>query len=161
MDKLEQIMAHILIVDDDELIAEVASDTLINAGHGCGWVTSGEKAWALLNAGTRPDLVMLDQSMPGISGINLLRRIRNSPKLYDLPVIMFTAMSGKDDEARAIFAGAQDFLRKPFNQNALVRKVEYLMASIAATPRHKPLQTWLAENSGISISAEQPQRRMV
>lgn len=154
-------MAHILIVDDDELIAEVASDTLINEGHGCGWVTSGDEAWALLKSGTRPDLMLLDHSMPGISGINLLRRIRNSAQHYDLPVIMFTAMSGEDDEARAIFAGAQDFLRKPFNRNALIGRVGYLLARIEASPRHKPLRTWLAENAGMVPLSEESQRRMI
>ena len=85
-------MAHILIADDDELIAELASQVLIDAGHACGWVTSGEDCWALLRR-RRPDVLLLDQDMPGISGMTLLRRLRQSPEFYDLPVVMVTMMN--------------------------------------------------------------------
>ena len=63
-------MAFILIADDDELIAELASQVLIDAGHACGWVTTAEDCWKLLKT-RRPDAVLLDQDMPGISGLSL------------------------------------------------------------------------------------------
>ena len=142
-------MAHILIVDDDELVAQIVCETLINAGHACGWVASGEEAWDLLKSGKRPSLVLLDQSMPGISGISLLRKVRSSPEYYDLPVIMFTSMSGRDDEAQALFAGAQDFIRKPFDQKVLTSRVDRLLAKRGADRDHKPLEVLLAENNGL------------
>lgn len=154
-------MAHILIVDDDELIAEIASEVLIDKGHACGWVTSGEEAWNLLNKGKRPDILLLDQDMPGISGVSLLRRLRGSPQHYDLPVIMFTAMRGEDDEAQAIYAGAQDYIRKPFDPASLTNAVGRLLMKRASGPQHKPLQKWLAEKSGYLEEERPSARRMV
>jgi DNA-binding response OmpR family regulator len=148
-------MAHILIADDDELIAELASSALIDAGHACGWVTSGEDAWALL-ARRRPDVLLLDQDMPGMSGVTLLRKLRGSPRYYDLPVIMFTAMSGAQDETQAIYAGAQDFVRKPFDPRTLVSRIQRVLAKRADRPRHTDLQSYLEASSG-SVRDIQPQ----
>ena len=131
-------MAHILIADDDELIAELASELLIDAGHACGWVTSAAAAWQCVRR-KRPDILLLDQSMPGESGLTLLRRLRLSPALYDLPVIMFTAMSGEQDHIQAIYAGAQDFLSKPFMPEELVTRVNRLLKLRGSRPRHVDL----------------------
>jgi len=131
-------MARILIADDDELIAELASEVLIDAGHACGWVTSADAAWDCVRR-KRPDILLLDQAMPGESGLTLLRRLRISPLLYDLPVIMFTAMRGTDDEAQAIYAGAQDFLTKPFDPDDLIARVARLLKRRGERPRHVEL----------------------
>lgn len=139
-------MARILIADDDELIAELASEVLIDAGHACGWVTSAAAAWECVQR-KRPDILLLDQIMPGESGMTLLRRLRCSPMLYDLPVIMFTAMHGEQDEMQAIYAGAQDFLSKPFDPVDLVARVARLMKLRAGRPQHVDLKIVLAEQS--------------
>ena len=149
-------MAHILIADDDELIAELASQVLIDAGHACGWVTSGEDCWALLRR-RRPDVLLLDQDMPGISGMTLLRRLRQSPEFYDLPVVMFTMMSGAQDEANAIFAGSNDFIRKPFDPRRLQSVVQRVLAKREDQPRHTELQTYLAKSAGMLV--DQPMTR--
>ena len=149
-------MAHILIADDDELIAELASQVLIDAGHACGWVTSGEDCWALLRR-RRPDILLLDQDMPGISGMTLLRRLRQSSEFYDLPVVMFTVMSGAQDEANAIFAGSNDFIRKPFDPRRLQSVVQRVLAKREDQPRHTELQTYLAKSSGMLV--EEPMTR--
>ena len=132
-------MACILIADDDELVAELVSDLLIDAGHACGWVTSAAAAWDCVLR-KRPDLLLLDQGMPGGSGMTLLRRIRHNPQLRDLPVMMFTALRGEDDRARALYAGAQDFFSKPFIPVELVRRVTRLIALRASRPRHFALE---------------------
>lgn len=142
-------MAFILIADDDELIAELASQVLIDAGHACGWVTSGEDCWTLLQR-RRPDVLLLDQNMPGISGISLLRKIRQSPRFYDLPVLMFTAMTGAQDEAQATYAGAQGYIRKPFDPRGLTGRVQRILAKRQDQPRHTDLKTYLAQNSGLA-----------
>jgi DNA-binding response OmpR family regulator len=132
-------MACILIADDDELVAELVSDLLIDAGHACGWVTSAAAAWDCVLR-KRPDLLLLDQGMPGESGMTLLRRIRHNPQFHDLPVMMFTALRGEDDRARALYAGAQDFFSKPFIPVELVRRVTRLIALRASRPRHFALK---------------------
>lgn len=139
-------MARILIADDDELIAELASEVLIDAGHACGWVTSAAAAWACVQR-KRPDILLLDQMMPGESGMTLLRRLRRSQMLYDLPVIMFTAMSGEQDEVQAIYAGAQDFLSKPFDPADLVARVTRLVKLREGRPQHVDLRNAVAEEA--------------
>lgn len=154
-------MARILIADDDELIAELASEVLIDAGHACGWVTSAEAAWECLRR-KRPDILLLDQTLPGESGLTLLRRLRQSAKFYDLPVMMFTAMNGDADEAQAIYAGAQDFIRKPFDPALLVRRVARMIRLRGNRPRHVDLKTALAIDSGLAPKPRMPlPRRMV
>ncbi|MEP2736810.1 MAG: response regulator [Erythrobacter sp.] len=146
-------MAHILIVDDDVIIAEVASEALINSGHACGWVTSGEQALKVLEH-RRPDIMLLDQDMPGMTGSQVLRQLRNSPEFYDLPVIMFSAIAGKRDEELAMFAGANDYIRKPFKPNELAWRIEDILNSLGSRPKHKQLQTVLEESSGWADRAE-------
>ena len=140
-------MAHILIVDDDELIAEMASEILINEGHACGWVTSGEDVLDLLRH-RRPDLLLLDNDMPGLTGPQVLRRIRGSARDYDLPVIMFTGITGAQDEQAALYAGAQDYVRKPFDPRSLLHKVNLVLKARAERPRHRELVDVLASQSG-------------
>lgn len=155
-------MAHILVVDDDELIAELASEILLAEGHACGWVTSGEDALKLL-AWKRPDLVLLDQDMPGMSGAQVLRQIRTSAQLYDLPVIMFTAMSGARDEEQALYNGAQDYIRKPFDRKFMLLKIRQVLAARLEGPRHRDLRQLLEETSGTgpSPSKQSPVQRYI
>lgn len=132
-------MAYIVIADDDELVAEMASDVLISAGHACGWVTDAEKTKELL-AWRRPDVLLLDHDMPGMTGAQLLRELRNSDEFYDLPVMMFTKLSGQNDEAAARLNGAQDFIRKPFDPKFLSWRVQKLLETRAEIPRHRSLE---------------------
>lgn len=153
-------MARILIADDDELIAELASEVLIDAGYACGWVTTASAAWTCVQK-KRPDLLLLDQSMPGESGMTLLRRLRRSSTLYDLPVIMFTAMNGEQDELQAIYAGAQDFVSKPFEPADLVARVRRIFKLRGDRPRHVDLRHAVLSDSMREALPETGYRRMI
>jgi len=153
-------MARILIADDDELIAELAAEVLIDFGHACGWVTSAEAAFELAHK-RRPDILLLDQDLPGMSGITLLRKFRGSPLFYDLPVIMFTAMSGAQDEAQAIYAGAQDYVRKPFDPAALTSRVARVLARTQGRPQHVDLKAKMMRGSGQLSETERGVRRIL
>lgn len=131
-------MPRILIADDDELIAALASDVLMDAGLACGWVPSTEACLQVMHV-KRPDLLLLDNTFPGMSGITFLRQLRRSRQFYDLPVIMLTALRGDEDEAQAIYAGAQDFIRKPFDAHWLVRKIVRQLEKRVGRPRHVDL----------------------
>lgn len=147
-------MAHILIADDDELVAEIASEVLIDAGFACGWVTTASAAWTCLTR-KRPDLLLLDQAMPGESGISLLRRLRQSPKFYDLPVMMLTAMAGEQDQLQAIYAGANEFMSKPFDPALLVSRVKRIFQLRSGRPRHVDLRAKvMAEQTRAHVSSE-------
>lgn len=153
-------MARILIADDDELIAQLAADVLIDVGHACGWVTNADAAWDLAQK-RRPDLLLLDQDMPGTSGTTLLRKFRGSPDFYDLPVIMFTAMRGAADEAQAIYAGAQDYIRKPFDPAYLTGRVARLLEKRSGRPRHTDLKQSMMRDAGLIAEAPPPRRRFI
>ena len=102
--------------------------------------------------------------MPGMSGVTLLRKLRQSAELYDLPVIMFTAMSGAEDEAQAIFAGAQGFVRKPFDPRGLTGRVQRVLVKKGKGPRHTDLKTYLAQKSGqraYDMTPQPPSRRFI
>lgn len=123
-------MAHILIVDDDDILAEYVANILMDAGHGCGWVNSNKEAMRLLDK-RRPDLILLDQSMPEENGTSLLRRLKISPRFYDIPVIMLTSVSGIREEQIAYYHGVQDYLRKPVSEKLLLLRVRQLLRARA------------------------------
>lgn len=120
-------MARIIIADDDEIVGEIARDALIAHGHGAGLVTNGVAALRVVQA-RRPDLLVLDCNMPEMSGMLVLRELRNSPALYDLPVMMLTGRRSTQDVELALFAGADAYVKKPFDPDEFVFKVEELLA---------------------------------
>ena len=88
-------------------------------------------------------MLLLDQDMPGLTGKQVLREIRQSEQHYDLPVIMFTAIHGAYDEQSALYGGAQGYIRKPFIDKFLVRTVELVLASREGRPSHRALsEAW-------------------
>ncbi|MEG3086005.1 response regulator transcription factor [Sphingomonas sp. PB4P5] len=120
-------MALIIIADDDELVGEIARDALVAAGHGAGLVGDGTAALRVVKA-RKPDLLVLDCNMPGLSGVLVLRELRNMPAFCDLPVMMLTGRRGAQDEELAMFAGANDYMKKPFDPDEFVFRVEQLLA---------------------------------
>jgi len=120
-------MARIIIADDDDIVGEIARDALIAAGHGAGLLPDGAEAFAVIKA-RRPDLVILDCNMPGLSGVLLVQELRKMPDFARLPVLMLTGRQGQRDEEIARFAGADDYMKKPFDPDELVFRVEQLLA---------------------------------
>jgi two-component system, OmpR family, phosphate regulon response regulator PhoB len=79
-----------------------------------------------------------------MSGREFLRRLRQSAQFYDLPVIMFTGVTGREDEEQARFMGAQEYIRKPFDPGYLLSTVRRLLERYSSRPQHRPLQRVLA-----------------
>ena len=90
--------------------------------------------------------------------LSLLRKLRQTSQFRDLPVLMFTAISGAQDESEAIYAGAQGFIRKPFDPRGLTRRVQRVLTKRANEPRHKELQTYMEHSAGIKNRAVGPTR---
>ena len=120
-------MARIIIADDDEITGEIARDALIDHGHGAGLVVNGAEALRAVKA-RKPDLLILDCNMPEVSGVLVLRELRNTLGLCDLPVMMLTGRRSAQDEHLAMFSGADAYMRKPFDPEELVFEVEQLLA---------------------------------
>ena len=149
-------MARILVVDDDNIVAERAAQVLIDAGHACGWVRDAETALKVITR-RRPDLILLEETLPGERGTSFLRRLRNSAEFYDLPVIMLTRVLGFKEEQIAFYNGAQDYIRKPFEERALVFRVKKLVAARQDRPAHLSL----AQSVGFAkMAVTQPIRRI-
>lgn len=121
----------ILAVDDLPQNLRLLDAILSPRGYRVLTAASGEEALAVLPT-SGADLVLLDILMPGIDGYEVCRRIRRTPGLEFLPVVMITA-SGDQEKVRAIEAGADDFVSKPLNQGELLARV----ASLARVKRYQ------------------------
>ena len=112
---------NILIVDDEPDIALILKLHLEEAGFATNWAADGETALKLLNANGH-DLILLDVRMPGISGIEVLQRLRTSG--LDTPVIMMTAHGNESLVVECMKAGAADYVAKPFDMDDMILRMK-------------------------------------
>tara|TARA_R110002049_G_scaffold157020_2_gene321994 strand:+ start:290 stop:715 length:426 start_codon:yes stop_codon:yes gene_type:complete len=119
-------MARIIYAEDDELMGEIVRDTLMDAGHAVGVIGDGVTALQVAQM-KKPDLIILDCSMPKMGGVEVLRRIRGNHQLFYTPVLMLTGRLSAADERIAFEAGATEYLRKPFDRDELVFIVENML----------------------------------
>jgi DNA-binding response OmpR family regulator len=120
-------VALILIADDDEIVVGIVREALSARGHVVGALDDGLPVLGVVEF-KRPELVILDCSMPELSGIEALRQIRTSRTCFATPVLMLTGRRSAADEEIAVRSGASDYLRKPFDPDQLVSRVEILLA---------------------------------
>ena len=119
-------MALIFYAEDDSLMGELVQATLLDAGHAVGVLGDGEDALRALRR-RKPDLAIVDMAMPQISGSELIKIVRRDPELYDIPILVLTARRSAEDEAIARQAGANGYLRKPFEPERLVSMVNQIL----------------------------------
>ena len=119
-------LPRILIVEDDEALATLLTYNLEAEGYRVEAVAGGDEAELRLREDL-PDLVLLDWMLPGLSGIELCRRIRARPATAQLPVIMLTARGEEGDRVRGLGVGADDYVVKPFSVAELVARVRALL----------------------------------
>lgn len=111
---------RILVVDDDPGGRELALQILGEDAHQVEFATGGEEAWRLLESNeARPDVIVLDLVLPGMDGIELLRRIKDESHLATIPVVVASAKSDRDVIVRGIEAGAYYFVPKPLDSGML------------------------------------------
>lgn len=122
--------ARILVVEDDAALAELLDYNLTAAGFEVVRAVTGEDA-ALLVAEQRPDLIVLDWMLPGVSGIELCRRLRGNPAARDIPILMLTARGEEGDRVRGLSTGADDYVIKPFSLPELMARVKALLRRMA------------------------------
>ncbi len=132
MDKLDKVLnkINVLVADDMEVMRSMINYSLKDIGvENTLMATNGEVAWDMLNAG-RVDLIICDWDMPQMTGIELLRRMKDSESLKDIPFLMLTASTEKDNIVMAIRAGVDDYLTKPFQSQELETRVIKLLRKI-------------------------------
>ena len=140
--------ARILIVEDEAALVALLDYNLGQEGFDVRVATDGDEAMLALTEDP-PDLVLLDWMLPGISGIEICRRIRARDGLRDLPVIMLTARGEETDRIRGLDTGADDYLTKPFSIPELVARVRALLR------RARPaISTGLARFGDITLDRE-------
>ncbi len=114
---------NILVVDDEDDIREMPLMVLKNAGMNVIAVSTAEQAQKSLED-AEVDLLVLDWMLPGISGIELTRRLKNDPRYNALPIILLTARVEKIDRIRAFKVGVNDYITKPFSPNDLIIRIK-------------------------------------
>jgi DNA-binding response OmpR family regulator len=105
---------RVLVVDDDPRLLHIVAMYLGIEGYDVAVAADGEAGLVEIEKQT-PDLIILDIMMPGIDGIEACRRIRADPATAEVPILMFSALSGDDDVERARQVGANHLITKPFN----------------------------------------------
>lgn len=119
-------MKKILMAEDEENISDFVSRGLRNFDYDVTVVDNGTEAWRLLEEGYRYDLVMLDIRMPGMNGLEVCRRIRDTFG-YMTPVLMLTALDTTDDVVMGLQNGADEYIAKPFKFVELLARIQALL----------------------------------
>lgn len=126
-------MANILVVDDDTRITTFLCEQLTSKGHTCAFKSRGEPA--LESVIQNPvDLLILDVMLPDVSGFEVCRRIRANTDLYTLPILLLSSMDSEEEITHGLAQGADDYVTKPFNTQALIGRIENLLATNSAAP---------------------------
>ena len=120
-------MTSVLVVDDDPDVCDLVTYKLEQSGFEVRRASDGDAA--LREVAKRiPDLVLLDIMMPGISGLEVLERLRSDHATSLIPVVMLTAKAQENDVERGFQLGADDYVVKPFSPRELVRRVTAVLS---------------------------------
>ena len=122
---------NVLVVDDEEAIRDMIQFALEKAGMGVQTAGNAHEALVRINE-SRPDIILMDWMMPGVSGLELTRRLRKDVYTEDIPIIMLTAKVTEDDKVAGLEAGTDDYVVKPFSPRELLARIK------AVTRRNNP-----------------------
>ena len=114
---------RILIADDDRMSTMMLQRTLVQWGFTVDVAQDGNAAWDAITGDPQPDVAILDWMMPGLDGIELCRRIRTATLRSPIYVILLTARTGQQDLVAGLEAGADDYLKKPFDPDELRARI--------------------------------------
>ncbi len=127
----EAMKSKILVIEDEAAIREMLGYALMKEGYEFSEAADVEQARPIM-AGDRPDLILLDWMLPGMSGADYARRIRSDPETSDIPIIMLTARSEESDKIRGLDIGADDYITKPFSMRELLARIRAILRRVSA-----------------------------
>ena len=116
----------VLVVEDEEDIRELVSYNLLKEGYQVAGVASGEDALSAVESKT-PDLILLDIMLPGLDGLRICRKLKESPRFRSIPIIMLTAKGEEPDIVAGLNMGADDYVTKPFSPKVLLARVQAVL----------------------------------
>ena len=126
-------MSRILVIEDEQDIAELIAHTLTRAGHNVDAIGSGAAALAAAR-NAAPDLVILDLMLPGMDGLLVCQALRSEPSTAAVPIIMLTARGEESDRIAGLDLGADDYVTKPFSPRELTARVAALLRRVQRAP---------------------------
>jgi DNA-binding response OmpR family regulator len=135
---------HVLVAEDSPTQAELLRQALADAGYAVTVASNGLDALAAARS-IRPAVVVTDVVMPDMDGYQLCRAIKTDPALQDVPVMLVTSLEGIDDIVTALESGADNFIRKPFDNANLLARLDFLLAN-------RRLRAQRQLQSGIEVS---------
>jgi CheY-like chemotaxis protein len=121
-------MPKILLVEDNEMNRDMLSRRLVRSGYEVIIAEDGARGVAMATS-DRPDLILMDMSLPVIDGWEATRRIKATPELRKIPIIALTAHAMATDREKALEAGCDDYDTKPIELQRLLGKIETLLAA--------------------------------
>jgi two-component system cell cycle response regulator DivK len=121
-------MTKVLIAEDNPVNRELLRELLEGRGYAVDEACDGEEALTMLER-SRPNILLLDLSMPKLDGYGVVRKIRDNPQLSDLPVMAVTAYAMRGDREKALEAGFDGYLSKPINAVSLTAELDRLLGS--------------------------------
>lgn len=119
-------LANILVVEDEQAIAEMIVMSLEMAGYAVKRAANGEIAFQMI-LDTAPDLILADWMMPMMTGLELAQRLKREPSTADIPIILLTAKSDENDKLKGFDAGVDDYVVKPFSPRELVARIKAVL----------------------------------
>jgi two-component system phosphate regulon response regulator PhoB len=117
---------QVLVVEDDAAIRDMLCFSLRHSGFECDSVGDGELGLAFLKE-KKPDIILLDWMLPGIDGIEFIRRLRSNEAIAAIPVIMLTARGESEDMVKGLSVGADDYVNKPFSPPELMARIKAVL----------------------------------
>jgi two-component system phosphate regulon response regulator PhoB len=131
--------ANILLVEDEPGIQELLKFNLAQAGHSVTAAGDAEHALKFLKS-TLPDVILLDWMLPGMSGIDLCKRLRSDERYQPIPIIMLTARGEERDKVLGLDTGADDYITKPFSPRELVSRIKAVLRRRAPQMTDEPVE---------------------
>ena len=145
-------MSKILIVDDEKDIADLISFNLDKEGFSTVKTYDGTSVFKTIES-QKPDLMILDLMLPGMSGLDICRKVRSNPAIADLPIIMLTAKGDEVDKITGLEIGADDYMTKPFSVKELVARVRTILRRLQERQNASEQEEFLYKDLSINYAS--------